>query len=336
LTFAPAGKIAVLPCHVDENVQGTVPDLVGEYVLTAVSDRGEYEVIGMDDIEAIIGFDRQKDLLGCDDVSCFADIGGALGVDRLLQVKIAMAGESWAMTAKLINAGEARVESRVTRMLEGDASALLKDIPNLIGKLFGDAPPPAATASTKRTVETTAKPEEPAGPLAPSRYEVGAVQVTGITSVKIDEQTLSIKDGDEALTDSYWTTGLFTRWREASVGRLHFLLEGQAALSTVESFKGDGSGYSGGTSFLTYLHVMQLVRFTIYENLERWLLASTDRVAIDVGVGGFVRVFGAGDAGLIARVAAQLAWFHLGPTWTYSTELGSQISIDAGLRFGIF
>lgn len=327
-------KIAVLPAQVDDNAKDKVPELVSEYILTAVSDRGQHTVIGMDDIEAIIGFERQKDLLGCDDVSCFADIGGALGADRLIQVKIALAGDMWAMTAKLINSSEARVEARVTRMVEGDASALLKDIPNLIAKLFGDDGVPGPAAAGSATVAPTGSdaPAEPAGPLEPSRYELGAIQSTSITGVSRNYEDLDLGQDEQALTDSYWTTGLLVRWREHNVGRLHFLLEGQLALSTIESFQGSGSG---GTNFMTYVHLMQVVRLTAYENLERWAFASTDRVAFDLGVGAFARFFGPGDLGAVARLSAQLAWFHVGPSLTYSTVLGTQISIDAGLRFGL-
>src|SRR5262245_20571431 len=38
------------------------------------------KVIARSDIEAMLGLERMKDMLACEDTSCMAQIGGALGV----------------------------------------------------------------------------------------------------------------------------------------------------------------------------------------------------------------------------------------------------------------
>src|SRR5512141_2191074 len=96
-------KLAVLPTAFDKSSEGMVPKLFDEYVLSAVQNAGDYEVIGQDDIAALMGFEKQKDILGCDDASCIASIGGALGVDRIIAVKIARLEADWVVTSKLIN-----------------------------------------------------------------------------------------------------------------------------------------------------------------------------------------------------------------------------------------
>lgn len=137
---AAESKVAVLPTQFEESARGMVPKLFDDYVLTAVQNTSQAEVIGQDDINALIGFDQQKSLLGCDDMSCMADIGGALGVDKLIVIKIARLEQDWIATAKLINIREARVEQRASEFVRGDVKALLTGVPGIVGKLFGSAP----------------------------------------------------------------------------------------------------------------------------------------------------------------------------------------------------
>src|SRR5262249_52636242 len=49
-----------------------------------ISRRPNLKAITKNDIQALLGLERMKDALGCGDVSCLAEIGGALGADRLM------------------------------------------------------------------------------------------------------------------------------------------------------------------------------------------------------------------------------------------------------------
>src|SRR5688572_28936372 len=53
-------------------------------VLSAETARLGHQVISMADIAAMLAFEKQRYLLGCDEASCLAEIGGALGVDLML------------------------------------------------------------------------------------------------------------------------------------------------------------------------------------------------------------------------------------------------------------
>ncbi len=159
---AEKSKVAVLPVQMEKSAKGMVPTLFDDYLLTAVQNVGDFEVIGQDDINALIGFEKQKQLVGCDDVTCMADIGGALGVDRLVIVQIARLKEEWVSTAKLINIRQAKVESRSSDFVTGDTKALLEAVPSIVKKLFAGggaaaptrvaAPEPAPTWQSPPTV----------------------------------------------------------------------------------------------------------------------------------------------------------------------------------------
>ncbi|MEK7703518.1 MAG: hypothetical protein AAB426_01055 [Myxococcota bacterium] len=154
-------KLAVLPTQFDETSAGKVPKLFDDYLLTAVQNAGDFEVIGQDDISALLGFEKQKDLVGCDDMSCIADIGGALGVDRLVVVKIAHLQDEWISTAKLINIREARVEARSSDFVAGEVRDLLRAVPEIVRKLFaggGSATVPPAVATVTQPTKAALGP----------------------------------------------------------------------------------------------------------------------------------------------------------------------------------
>ncbi|MEK7704994.1 MAG: outer membrane beta-barrel protein [Myxococcota bacterium] len=137
-----------MPVQVDKSAEGQLPQLVNDVVLTAVQNIGTFEVIGQDDVNALIGFEKQKDLVGCDDASCLADIGGALGVDRIFVMKVARVGEEWVTTIKIINIREARVEGRSSEFTAGNAKALLLAMPQIVTKVLGTAGGSAAAQSS--------------------------------------------------------------------------------------------------------------------------------------------------------------------------------------------
>lgn len=167
---AIAEKLAVMPTQFDESSRGQVPKLFDDYVLTAVQNLGGYEVIGQDDINALIGFEKQKDLFGCDDAACIADIGGALGVDRMMVVKIARLGNDWVSSCKIINIKATKVERRLNEVTPGDVRALLEGVPGIVAKLFGktlsnegrplsQTPAEALATSATQTPTSTRDPE---------------------------------------------------------------------------------------------------------------------------------------------------------------------------------
>jgi TolB-like protein len=76
-------------------------DLYLDYFANQVSKRGVH-VITHGDITAVLGLERQKQLLGCTEESCVAELAGALGVRALLVGSIATAGSGFVVNLKVI------------------------------------------------------------------------------------------------------------------------------------------------------------------------------------------------------------------------------------------
>jgi hypothetical protein len=67
------------------------------------------QVLSKKDVEAVLGLERQKQLLGCSDQSssCMAELASALGADGILQGNIGKIGGSYQLNFKIISASSA-------------------------------------------------------------------------------------------------------------------------------------------------------------------------------------------------------------------------------------
>ena len=137
-TVARAGDaaIAVMPSDFGGDGAGISSKLFDEAVLSASQNILGVRVIGQDDVNQLLSLEAQKDLLGCEDTTCFAEIGGALGVPRLLAFHVARVGESWAVNGKLIDTAEISVIARISEFIDGDGAALLKATPEIVRRLL--------------------------------------------------------------------------------------------------------------------------------------------------------------------------------------------------------
>jgi hypothetical protein len=81
-----------------------------------------------------------------------AEIGGALGVDKLALGNVGKLGRTYLLTLKLIDVNRARVEGRYTETIEAEADALIaavrKGVPRIFSAVLATpAPAPARDPS---------------------------------------------------------------------------------------------------------------------------------------------------------------------------------------------
>ena len=130
-------KIAVFDLVPSGKIQTDLSSL-SEIMIAEIDMLGKYEVISKSEIKAMIGFEQEKQLLGCqDDTSCLAEIGGALGVDRLITGTVGKIGKNIIVSIKYINTKTVKVEARVYENFKGDETLLVDTIKRLIPRLFG-------------------------------------------------------------------------------------------------------------------------------------------------------------------------------------------------------
>ncbi len=104
------------------------PQLARTYLdvlVTALGETGVYDIISQNEMNAILGLEKLKDVAGCDQASCMAEIGGALGVERIVTGSVSRVGDATVVSLQLINVKYGNVENRVSMPWTGREGAIV-------------------------------------------------------------------------------------------------------------------------------------------------------------------------------------------------------------------
>lgn len=143
-------------------------------------------VITGDDIRSMLQLAEGKQKMGCeDDTLCFAEIGGALGVDKLVIGQVGKLAERFIISLRLVDVREARVDSRRTDTFRGQEEQLIRAVRlaarNLLG-VAADGTGSLALASDQQEVAVHINGEEkgelPMPPLTELPAGVHTVRLT--------------------------------------------------------------------------------------------------------------------------------------------------------------
>lgn len=132
-------RIAILDVQDVSGDQAAHARLLTQIITGEVAHDHSLEVISSNQIRDLIGFDKQKQLLGCNEGSCLAEIGGALGVDYLLTSQLGKIGSRYRLDLSLVDQAKARTEATVGTFLPAQEDALADTAVQLVGELLGDA-----------------------------------------------------------------------------------------------------------------------------------------------------------------------------------------------------
>jgi hypothetical protein len=116
---------------------------LSEALAVAVADTGLFRVISAQDVQALLGLERQKALLGCSDdaTSCMSELANALGADVLVTGSLAKLGDVFQFTIQGLEPGNVRVIGRATRMAR-DLPSLRATLPFMVAEATGTPAPP--------------------------------------------------------------------------------------------------------------------------------------------------------------------------------------------------
>ncbi len=117
---------------VDADLAGSVNALIGARIAALDS----FALITQQDVRHMVGFDRTRMALSCEDqASCLAEIGGALGVPYLLAGSLSVLGEGTVLSLVLIDIERARVLHRES-LQASSLDALRKGAPDLAERVL--------------------------------------------------------------------------------------------------------------------------------------------------------------------------------------------------------
>lgn len=121
-------KVAVMQLGASPNVEASLSEALTQVVPETLEGLGVFKAISTQEIKQLLAFESQKQLLGCNEVSCLAEIGGALGADFLVIGNLSLVGDTYIIQLQLANIAAAKIESRASREYSGDTKGLFAEL----------------------------------------------------------------------------------------------------------------------------------------------------------------------------------------------------------------
>jgi hypothetical protein len=130
VSAAPGGqRLAVL----ELKPLGASPDLAHTLTGVIAEEAGKipgFLAISQEEIGAMLGLERQKQMLGCGNESCLAEIGGALGARKVISGSLGKVGVSFVLQLELVDTSRAKVLDRESKTVtdQGDLLMAARDL----------------------------------------------------------------------------------------------------------------------------------------------------------------------------------------------------------------
>jgi len=128
--LAAETRVVVPTFSATRQVEAGTAEVLTELLLEALLTRHGLRALGPSDLNEMLSHEQQKQLIGCSDDSCMAQIGGALGARHLIAGQVGKLGKLHILTLKLIDTREAKVANRASLKLEA-----IEDAADAIGPM---------------------------------------------------------------------------------------------------------------------------------------------------------------------------------------------------------
>ncbi|MEW5852503.1 MAG: hypothetical protein AB2A00_27200 [Myxococcota bacterium] len=143
----PAQKptLLVLPLEARHGVPAQQIQVMTDYMAAESRRIPGYQVVTQADIQQLLSQEVRNQLLGCNDQSCLADIGGALNADEILFGSVGRLGRKelvLSLTRLDARAGKP-LAGEAERLKSTDADVLLDGVPRILKRLYPKYDPPA-------------------------------------------------------------------------------------------------------------------------------------------------------------------------------------------------
>lgn len=114
-----------------------IPTILTDSLAGEVGAVSGCDVVSQQDIVAMLDYEQTKAVCGDGSDSCLAEVGQALGADRVVAGTIGKLGTQFVLTARLMNVRKGAVEARAEEPVETGPEQLRRAARNLGRRLFG-------------------------------------------------------------------------------------------------------------------------------------------------------------------------------------------------------
>lgn len=116
--------------------------LLGDALAGELRKRPGVRVLSQADVAALLGVERTRQMLGCAESGCLAELGGALGADRIVHGSLGRVGDSLVVNLATLDPKKAVTAASVSERLRGQgAEPFLDALPRLADALLGGSGP---------------------------------------------------------------------------------------------------------------------------------------------------------------------------------------------------
>jgi len=132
-------KVAILRLTPLGDVDPKTSALLTEALAGELRKRTGLSVMSESDIAALLGMEKTRSMLGCTDAGCIAEVGGALGVDRIVHGSIGRVGSSLLVNITSLDPRKAAQAASVSERLRGgNDEAFLDALPRIVDDLIAE------------------------------------------------------------------------------------------------------------------------------------------------------------------------------------------------------
>jgi hypothetical protein len=191
-----------------------IPELLTETLAGELATASGCHVISQQDVGQMLNFEASKAECSDGNDSCLAEIGTALGADRVVGGAVGKIGSEFVISARLLDVEKGTVDARAEQAVSGDPAQLRRAAKNVGRRLFkvADLPPEAAVDSTPLTkpVEPAPTPSTGPSPLLIAGGVVGGLGVVafGAGAALAVLANLRLSDPKATQKDAIQTQGL--------------------------------------------------------------------------------------------------------------------------------
>jgi hypothetical protein len=133
-------KVVVLRLEAKGGVEAQTVGLFTDALVGEIRKNPGITVMTGSDVEAVLGVERQKQLLGCTDATCLTEMAGALGADRVVHGSIGRVGDSLLVNLTSLDPKSGRAVASVSERLKGGGDeAFLDALPTLVFQLVAES-----------------------------------------------------------------------------------------------------------------------------------------------------------------------------------------------------
>jgi hypothetical protein len=214
VSSAAKPRLAILSVRVEAGLAQGIANLLAEILSNDVQQAQRYEVITGSDVVAMLQMEQQKQMLGaCNEASCLAELGGALGADLLVDASVGLVGSVRVVSLKLIDVRRAQVLGRHSETVKSD-DAMVDAVHRGAAAILAAAPRPSSSEASEMVgVSASGGSKLPLWLLGAAALAGGAGAYLGVTAMS-DYDGFKQDPADDALgaraeRNGYLADGLF-------------------------------------------------------------------------------------------------------------------------------